>query len=211
MTTRFRAVLTVVIASVPIALISGCGTSTGSDEGARATLQYTPGTSYGLKEPATTTTTTTTIAPESPIVGGTSPTEQNYEIQGGDSLFKISQLFEVTPDLICTYNGWSDCIDPPHLLLPGDVILIPPGSQVPGVASDGTTGEADTIDSDTDGAAADEQIACEHEVVAGDTPIRVAEKYDVELRELELANLSNPAYTSFLIGSKLNIPASGNC
>ncbi len=211
MTPRSRALLSVAVACVPIVALSACGTSTGSGEGARATLQYTPGTSYALKEPATTTTTTTTIAPVAPPVGGTSPTEQTYTIAAGDSLFAISQAFDVTPDLICTYNGWPDCIDPPHLLLPGDDILIPPGSKVPGVSADGSAAEPDTIDSDTDGAAAAEQIACEHTIESGDTPIRVAERYDVDLRELELANLSNPVWNTFLIGSKLNIPASGDC
>jgi LysM repeat protein len=209
MTPRTRALITVAFAVIPIGLISACGTTTSGGEGSRATLQYTPATNYGLKEPATTTTTTTTLVPVAPPVGGTSPDEQMHTIAAGDSLFKIAGQYDVTPELICTYNGWPDCIDPPHLLLPGDQILIPPGSQVPGAA--GGSSETDTIDSDTDGAAAEEQIACQHTVVAGDTPIRISERYDVGLRELELANLANPAWNHFQIGSSINIPASGTC
>ena len=210
MKARSRALATVALACVPIAAVSACGDASGGGEGASATLLYTPATNYGLKEPATTTTTTTTLVPVAPPAGGTSPDEQTHTIAAGDSLFGIATLYDVTPELICTYNGWTDCIDPPHLLLPGDQILIPPGSAVPGGSSTESS-ETDTIDSDTDGAAAEEQIACQHTVVSGDTPIRISEQYDVELRALELANLSNPAWSHFQIGSQINIPASGSC
>ena len=215
MTSRSRALLTVAVAAVPIALFSACGSTTDSGEGSSATLLYTPATNYGLKQPATTTTTTTIAALAGTPAGGTSPSEQTYTVQAGDSLFAIAERFGVTPDLICSYNGWPDCIDPPHLLLPGDDILIPPGSAVPGAAGADTASEGDsetdTIDSDSDGAAADESVGCEHTVVAGDNPTRLANQYDVELSELEAANRNNPSYNTFLIGSKINIPASGNC
>ncbi len=174
-------------------------------------MQYVPGTSYALKAPATTTTTTTLPASAITPGQGTSPSEQTYQIQSGDSLFKIASLYDITPDLICTYNGWSDCIDPPHLLLPGDTILIPPGGAVPGTSTDGSVDEVDTIDTPDDGEAADDEVGCVHTIVAGDNPTRVADKYNVTVDELSNANLNNPVWNTFLIGSTLNIPANGDC
>ena len=203
--------LAIAFVCAPIGLLSGCGSSSGDGTGSSATLQYVPGTSYALKQPATTTTTTTSLPVAVTPGEGTSPSEQTYQIQSGDSLFKVAGLFDVTPDLICTYNGWPDCIDPPHLLLPGDTILIPPGGAVPGVAADGSAEEVDTIDAADDGAADDESVGCVHTIVAGYNPTRVADKYDVTVDELSNANLNNPVWNTFLIGSTLNIPADGSC
>ena len=208
---RSRAALTIAFVCAPIGLLSGCGSSSGDGEGSSATLQYVPGTSYALKQPATTTTTTTLAVGVTPGQG-TSLSEQTYQIQSGDSLFKVAGLFDVTPDLICSYNGWPDCIDPPHLLLPGDTILIPPGGAVPGAAADGTADEVDTIDTPDDGAGdGDDAAGCVHTIVAGDNPTRVANKYDVTVDELSNANLNNPVWNTFLVGSTLNIPPNGDC
>ncbi len=192
----------------PLVLLAGCG-DTGNATGARATLLFEQGTSYVTIEPAT-TTTTTTIPVEEAEGGGISPTEQTYTIQANDNLFKIASLFDVEIEVICNYNGWTDCIDPPHLLLPGDDILIPPNAAIPGQEADGSTSEqADSIDEVED--TEDEGVGCVHTIVAGDNPTRVATKYDITVDELSNANLNNPVWNTFLVGATLNIPANGSC
>lgn len=74
------------------------------------------------------TTTSTTVLVDDPpdATGERSAVEQAYVIQAGDSLSGIAAAFGVDMETICSYNSWPDCVDPPHLLLPGDEIRIPP-------------------------------------------------------------------------------------
>ena len=44
----------------------------------------------------------------------------------GDSLASIGERYGVDPNIIANYNSWSDCLA--HLILPGDVVLIPPNA-----------------------------------------------------------------------------------
>lgn len=207
---RSRASLIGALACGPIVLLAGCGES-GDDTGARATLTFEQGTSYVTIEPAT-TTTSTTLPPDTELEEGSiSSVEQSYQIQANDNLFKIATLYGVEIEVICNYNGWPDCIDPPHLLLPGDTILIPPNAKVPSATPEGTVTEGtDSID-EVEEPAEDEGVGCVHTIVEGDNPTRVSNQYEITVDELSNANLNNPAYNTFLIGSTLNIPSNGAC
>ncbi len=206
--------LTIGVASM--ALLSGCGSSDGEAASSGDTLNYVPTTSYALKAPAT-TTTTTTVAPGETPAGGTVPTEQSYTIQSGDSLSAIASRFDVTMDAIVAYNGWTDGIN--HVLLPGDTILIPPGSAAPGATQTASTGGS--TDSSTDSGSSETAdsgdteeatgTGCSHTIVSGDNPTRVANQYDITVDQLSNANLNNPVWNTFLVGSTLNIPPEGNC
>jgi LysM repeat protein len=224
MTTRPRRALAIALGSASLLLLSACGGSDGSGAETDGTLQYVPTTSYALKAPATTTTTLAPADGSTTPAGGTSPGEQSYTIKANDNLSKIANLFDVEMELICSYNGWSECVSPPHLLLPGDTILIPPNAAVPTAASTDTgstdTGSTDTGSTETDTgseqsavevASTEEGVGCSHTIVEGDNPGRVANQYDITVDELSNANLNNPAYSNFLIGSSLNIPANGSC
>lgn len=196
------------LAGASIVLLAGCGSSDGSSSGSRSTLNYVPTTSYALKEPATTTTSTTAPANTAPLEAGQiADGEQNYVVKGGDSLSKIASLYDVEMALICSYNGWPDC-GAEHLLLVGDVVLIPPGQLVPSSAETPTATE--TVPTPDDGTTA-EGVGCTHTIVEGDNPTRVAKKYNVTVDELANANLSNPVWNTFLLGASLNIPANGTC
>jgi LysM repeat protein len=206
----------------PLVVLAGCGDSSAS--GSSNTLQeLTPGTNFVTIEPATTTTTTT--LPDGDGGGGVSPTEQTYTVVAGDSMFKIASMFDITAEVLANYNGWSEGIN--HPLFPGDVVKIPPNAAVPGSGSAGDSG-SDAGDAGDDGDAADpgdtgddgdtgdtgdtdasSGEGCSHTVVAGDTPIKVANQYGIELDELANANIGNPSYQTFLIGSTLNIPPEG--
>lgn len=203
---------------VPLVLASGCG---GEATGARTTLATVQNTSYVVEEPVPTTAPPTT----QPITGGAtegqiSPTEQLYTIQAGDSVYRIAEIHGIEPAVLANYNAWTDGIN--HFLVVGEQVKIPPNSQIPGTGSSGDdaatddsaepeddTGSADTAPEVTD--APEAEIACEHTVVEGDNPSRLAEQYGVSLDELNNANLDNPAYTRFLIGDTINIPAGGDC
>lgn len=72
----------------------------------------------------------TVLATTTTIVGGViSPTEQRHTVIPGDSLVGIGELYGVDPGIIANYNLWGDCGE--HAILPGDVVLIPPGAVVP--------------------------------------------------------------------------------
>ena len=109
MTVRSRAVIAAALACAPLVLLSACGTSGDSAEGARSTLEYVPATNYVLREPATTTTTTTLPPDGATPAGGISPSEQTYTVKAGDGLFAIANQFNVEMQLICDYNGWAQC------------------------------------------------------------------------------------------------------
>ncbi|MEZ5297398.1 MAG: LysM peptidoglycan-binding domain-containing protein [Ilumatobacteraceae bacterium] len=212
-----RAGFALTIGAAAMALLSGCGSSDGEAAGSGDTLNYVPTTSYALKAPAT-TTTTTTLAPGETPAGGTVPTEQSYTIKANDNLFKIASLYDVEIELICSYNQWTDCINPPHLLLPGDTILIPPGSAVAGSTQTASTDTGSTDTGSTDSGSTDSGdtetatgTGCSHTIVSGDNPTRVASKYGITVDQLSNANLNNPVWNTFLIGSTLNIPPEGNC
>jgi LysM repeat protein len=213
MNLRSRTVVAVALACAPLAL-SACGGQNGEAADSDSTLQYVPTTNYVLQEPATTTTTTTTLPSSTPEEGARSPGEQTYQIQANDSLSKIASRFDVEMQLICEYNAWSDCINPPHLLLPGDEILIPPNAALVAAgdaATEPASTEEDSIDTADDGATASEGEGCLHTIVQGDNPSRVANEYDITVEELSAANTGNPVWNTFLIGSTLNIPANGDC
>lgn len=203
---------------VPLVLATGCGSEA---TGARTTLATVQNTSYVVEDPVPTTVPPTT----EPISGGATegqidPNEQQYTVASGDSVSKIASLFGIEATVLANYNAWPEGIQ--HPIFPGDIIKIPPNSKVPGTGSTdsgastggGDSGSTDTTPTGTD-APSDStpsgEVACEHTVVANDNPSRLAEQYGVSLDELSNANVSNPAYTRFLIGDKINIPAGGDC
>ena len=128
----------------PLLLATGCGGDTAT--GANATLVNIQPTTYTEIPPVTTTTTTT--IPIGDLEAGTrSPNEQLYTIRAGDSLGKIAELHDITLDQLVSYNEFPDGAN--QLILPGDVIKIPPGALVPGTASSGSTGSDAGTDTGT--------------------------------------------------------------
>ena len=214
MLTRSRAVAALVVGFAAMSL-SACGSSGSADDGSGPTLQYVPTTSYSLKAPATTTTTTTLAPGATTPAGGTSPGEQSYTVKGGDSLSKIAGLFDVTQDTICSYNDWDSC-GANHLLLPNDVILIPPGAKVPGSASTATATETETAGSgDSTSTETETETAsgegCTYTIKAGDNPGTVASKYGITYDQLQAANPNRDFSSWFVATATINIPPEGNC
>jgi LysM repeat protein len=198
------------LAAAPALSISGCGEDA---TGSRTTLAEVQASSYVVRDPVT-TTTTTTIATSSGVPGETVPGEQSHTVQSGDSVYKIANQYGIEPTVLANYNSWPEGIN--HFLSVGDIIKVPPGAQVPDSGdtdtSDGTDASVTETEPDTDDTtAAPAGIGCEHTVVAGDNPSRLAEQYEVTLDELDAVNADNPAYGHFQLGSQIHIPANGTC
>jgi len=205
-----RAVVFAAVGVGPLLLAAGCVGS--SPTGASATIANIQPTSFVEIPPATTTTTTTTTVPAGGAPEGTrSPTEQTYEIQGGDSLGKIAALYDITLEQLINYNQFPDGAN--QLILPGDTIRIPPDALVPGTATDtGTDTGTDSggDDGDDGGDDGDAGVGCTHTIVEGENPSKVANQYDITTEELFAANPGG-VMDNFLIGDTLNIPANGTC
>lgn len=196
----------------PLLLATGCGGDTAT--GASATLVNIQPTTY-TEIPPVTTTTTTTIAFVESEAGTRSPNEQAYTIRAGDSLGAIASLHDITLDQLVSYNEFPNGAN--QLILPGDVIKIPPGALVPGTASSESTGSGTGTDTGTDTGTADPGTevtnpgaGCTHTIAAGENPSKVAGQYDITVDELFAANPGGVMDT-FLIGATLQIPPSGSC
>ena len=50
-----------------------------------------------------------------------------------------------------------------------------------------------------------------HTVADGDYPLKVAEQYDVTVDALDAANVTNPAYSQWIPGQTIIIPAKADC
>ncbi len=201
-----RRVAAVTFGVVPVLLVAGCGSSDGDD--ARATITPIQGSSYVTIAQATTTTTTSTVPGATLPEGAISPTEQTYQVVAGDSLSKIAGLYDLESiDVLCNYNGWTDC--PDHLLLPGDQILIPPNAPVPSAGGEAAAGGETTDDGTTDETATGEDGECPttYVIAAGDTSrIRVADRFGITYQEMDAANANTPGYANFVVGTAITIP-----
>jgi LysM repeat protein len=194
------------IGVVPIAFLASCGDD---DAASGTTLQEIQPTSYVVREPAT---TTTTVPPSGTAEDGTSPVEQQYTVVAGDAVYSIATRYGVDPVELANYNKWTEGIN--HPINVGDVVLIPPGAKVPSAAtetetettSDEGTESTTAPDETTAATLGDNCKAGEYVIVSGDTPLRVAEKFDVTVDQLNAANASTPGYGGFVVGITIVIP-----
>lgn len=215
MQSKTRALAVAVAAAAPLLLVTACGGG-GTDAGTSGNLTPIQGSSYVTIEPATTTSTTTTVpGQESGLEPGqTSAQEQQYTVQSGDSVFKIASLFGTTAEIVANYNAWPEGIQ--HPIFPGDIVRIPPDSQVPdlgGGSSSTDTGDPtdalvdDTDDTTTEETAGDGECPTTYVIQAGDTSrIRVAEQFGITFEQMDAANVNTPGYSAFVVGTPITIP-----
>ncbi len=206
---RFRppALLLIGFGIGPVLLAAGCG-GDGAADGPGGTLVNIQPTSFVVKEPET-STTTTTIAFTEAIVGGTAPLEQVYIVEPDDSLSRIASIHDITMELLVSYNAtvWPE--GAAHVFLVGEEVKIPPGAKIPGTATATDSGTAGETDTPADGTSVP-GVGCQHTIVGGEFPNRVANQYDITVDELIAANPGGVMDT-FLVGAVLNIPANGTC
>lgn len=190
-------------------VLAACGGSD-SDTASRPTVTLEAGaTSYQTIPPATTVVVVENEEPDPSA-------EQEYTVQAGDYGILVAERFGVSLEDLSNINGWAD----PSVEFPGigSVILIPAGGTGPSATPAATATDDGATDATTEGevgeAIPDPGSNCEagaHTVVTGDIPIRLAELYDVTLDALNAANASNPAYSRFIPGDQIVIPAKDDC
>lgn len=101
----------------------------------------------------------------------------SYVVQPGDTLYSIAKRFNTTVEAIMAANN----IQNPSLIYPGQLIIIPG-------ASDGTP-----------------PTGFYYIVQPGDSLYKIAQKYNVPLRDLIAANAIQPPYTIYP-GQRILIP-----
>lgn len=214
--------------SVGVALaLAGCGSgSTGSGE----TIASLTPTNF-VVEPTVPATTTTTLPPVEgdPIAGQTT-----YTIQAGDLPYTIANKYKVGLNDLITLNGWTlqgqFVTNFPSV---GQEIKIPAGATVPGASTSTSTpiggvtastqaggATESTAPSTAPGTATTSTIAgggdnCKagsYTITKDDTTrIKVANKFNVTVEQLDAANASTSGYSAFYPGLKIVIPAKSTC
>lgn len=213
----------------PVALGALIFAACGSDDASgpsRSTIDLSQESTAFIVRP---TTPSTTVSEE--VAGEVTGNAQEYIVQAGDYPIKVAQQFGVSLDEMVAFNGWASYGEFPG---PGETILIPPGGVVPGAAAAEEAAAAPEADGEaTDEAAADDaatdDVATEeatgdtipeagdncgegtHTVADGDYPLKVAEQYDVTVEALDSANVTNPAYSQWIPGQTIVIPAKADC
>ena len=165
--------------------------------------------------------TTPSVTDVDEVPGEVTGNAQEYTVQAGDYPIKVAQQFGVSLDEMVAFNGWASYGEFPG---PGETILIPPGGVVPGAAdeevadeevaaeaADGEEAASEEAVGDTIPEAGDNCGEGTHSVVAGDYPLKVAEQYDVTVDALDAANVTNPAYSQWIPGQTIVIPAKADC
>lgn len=185
-----------------LVLLAGCGEDA---SGARTTLAEIQPSSYVVRDPVTTTST----SPDPVGEDGTSTVAQQYTVVAGDFPLRVANLYGIPLADLCKYNGWTlpNCAEFPF---PGTVIDIPPGARVPGATpaepADPGAPAATQPPTQTTLPPSGECTEGRYTLVSGDIPIRVANRFDITLDQLNAANANTPGYTSFIVGTEIVIP-----
>ena len=164
---------------------------------------------------------TTTAAPLAP--GSIIDTESTYTIQSGDFPSTVATKFKVDLDELLALNEF-DLVGQqvPDWPLPGTMIKIPAGATVPGASTPATSapgsdgedaagGGGATATTTATATTVDTCAPSKYEIVAGDTPLGVARKFDTTVEELDAANAETAGYGGFIVGIEINIPAKSDC
>ncbi len=189
MSLKWLAPLSLVVSLGAGAFLTACGEGTATT----ATTLLNLGAPAYATLPVTQSTlpASTTIPPLPGQITG----EQSYVVLYNDNLMKIANIYRVTADSIATANAWVD--GTAHLIYPGDIIKIPAGGIVPIP----TTTTLPTAPPTTEPC-----IREKYTIVSGDSPSRVAKRFDVTLQELGAANIHTSGYRNFVVGVEINIP-----
>ncbi len=208
----------VLVVGVALALTACGSSSTGSGD----TIASLTGTNF-VVEPTVPSTTTTTLPPVAgaPIAGAST-----YTVLAGDLPYTIANKFKVGLNELITLNGWTlqgqfVTNFPPA----GTEIKIPPGATVPGAETASTTATGSTqpgaaspstvaggATSSTLAGGGDNCAAGSYTITKNDNArVKVANKFNVTVEQLDAANANTAGYSSFAPGLKIVIPAKTTC
>jgi len=189
-------------------VLASCGSDSASDP-SRTTLSLSTGSTAFVVKPVV----TTVPGAEGVFLDGTNPLSQEYTVQSGDYPLKVAEQFGVPLDDLIQFNGWASANEFPF---PGTVIQIPPGGKAQGgvavvVGDDAAAVVVVDPVGDSIPETGDNCAEGEHTVAAGDFPLALARKYDVTIEALNAANAANSAYSQFIPGQTIIIPAKADC
>jgi LysM repeat protein len=190
-----------------------CGNNTDAGSTNTTAVQLTA-TNYVTIPP-----TASTLAP-APTTAGPQP-EQEYIIEQGDLPVTIARKFNVPFQALMDLNGWilegQMAVGFPPV---GTPIRIPaggtlPGESLPAVTTATPVAGATTIPTATapvftaaPTTTIDPKcIGEDYTIVAGDFPLRVAERYGATVQQLDAINSTTKGYRSFAVGTVIKIPS----
>ena len=184
-----------------LVVITLAGCTGGESDASPSTVPRIGATNY-VTQPVV-TMPPSTIPGETTPPGGTARGEQEYRIRRGDAVSSIANRFGITADQLADYNDWRNGVN--QLIVPGDIIKIPPFADVPGTES--TVVETLFIQGPAcpDGTEQDT-----YQVESGDYLGRVAGNLDVTVEQLDEANKFTPGYSSFYPGLEILVPCPGD-
>ena len=183
---------------VVVIVLAGC--TGGESDASPSTVPRIGATNY-VTQPMVTMPPSTIPGATTPA-GGTARGEQEYRVRRGDYVSNIANRYNITADQLADYNDW-DSIN--HLIVPGDIIKIPPFADVP---ESETTVETLFIQGGPLCADGTEQDT--YEVERGDYLGKVAEELDVTIEQLDEANKFTPGYASFYPSLEILVPCPGD-
>lgn len=185
----------------------GCG-----EEVARSTSTTLPrigAPNYATLAPVPPTTTSTTLAPSETLPfadAARAAGNDTYEIQNNDSLSKISNQYGITITQLCRMNDFRDC--PQTVLIPGREIIVPLRDTTADEAA--RTAMLSGLPPSADEPCADGSRRPTYEITSADTSqTRAARRAGVDFELLQWINRGNPAWNSFVPGTKLLLPCAG--
>ena len=176
-----------------------------------------------------TQSTTPSTTPTTPAPGGSGQPGQpadlapdEYAIQSGDFPSTIANRYGVTLADLLLVNGWTLVGNqvPEFPTTAGTIIKLPPNAVAPGTETTLAPTESTTapssattvppVDPTTSTVASDGR--CTYVILAEDTSrVRVANKFDVTVEQLDAANANTPGYGAFYAGLEIIIPSDQDC
>jgi len=184
-----------------IAVVALAGCTGGESDAGPSTVPRIGATNY-VTQPIVTMPPTTRPGDTTPP-GGTARSEQEYTIRRGDAVASIDNRFDITPNQLADYNDWDNGMN--HLIVPGDVIKIPPFANIPDESE--TTVETLYIEGPICPDGTEQET---YEIQSGDYLGRVAEHLDVTVEQLDEANKLTPGYASFYPTLEILVPCPGD-
>lgn len=152
-------------------------------------------------------TTPSTVPPTTDPTGAVAG-EQEYTIQSGDVPFTVARKFGVTLEALNLANADTAGYSAFYV---GLKIRIPAGGVIPDPSANTTVPPTPAQTTTTIKGGQSNCQAGSYVIVEGDTPSTVAQKFDVTLEQLNVANADTRGYSNFIVGVTIVIPPKSSC
>lgn len=185
----------------PLLMVVTVSACTGGESDASPSTVARIGATNYVTQPMV-TLLTTTVPGATLLGGGTAPPGRQYRVRAGDAVSAIAARYGISGDELADYNDWEN--GTAQMIIPGDVIEIPPFADIPADEAVTTLGDEMVI---FEGPMCPDGTEREtYEVETGDYLSRVADDLDVSVEALDEANVGTPGYRSFYPGLEILVP-----